>query len=172
MITTIADRLADSHLMREAAAPLAAVLRAISEAPGAVTPGIAAAALTLAAEQITVQAEACPKCSATEGDLCTRCTEASARAPRAELTICPECGATEGKRGPFRDSNAVRTHRARKHGILTQDAERGPRAAVFTGQPVFRTTAELASRYDYIITGAARPRASRPRRSTRMSSLS
>ena len=36
-------------------------------------------------------------------------------APRGELATCPECGMTGGKRGPFRDSNAVRTHRARKH---------------------------------------------------------
>jgi hypothetical protein len=79
------------------------------------------------------------------------------RAARAGLAACPECGATEGKRGPFPDSNAVRTHRARKHGILTKDAEHGPRAAVFTGTPVFRTTAELAARYDYFITGGGTP---------------
>jgi hypothetical protein len=79
------------------------------------------------------------------------------RVALADLVACPECGATEGKRGPFPDSNAVRTHRARKHGILTRDAERGPRAAVFTGTPVFRTTAELATRYDYFITGGGTP---------------
>jgi hypothetical protein len=79
------------------------------------------------------------------------------RVTLADLAACPECGATEGKRGPFPGSNAVRTHRARKHGILTKDAERGPRAAVFTGTPVFRTTAELAARYDYIITGGGTP---------------
>lgn len=77
------------------------------------------------------------------------------RVARGRLIACPECGATEGKRGPFPDSNAVRTHRARKHGILAKDAEHGPRAAVFTGTPVFRTTAELATRYDYIITGGS-----------------
>jgi hypothetical protein len=79
------------------------------------------------------------------------------RAGLGDLAACPNCGATEGKRGPFPDSNAVRTHRARKHGILTKDAERGPRAAVFSGTPIFRTTAELAVRYDYIITGGGRP---------------
>jgi uncharacterized protein YodC (DUF2158 family) len=79
------------------------------------------------------------------------------RVARADLTACPECGATEGKRGPFPDSNAVRTHRARKHGILTKDAEHGTRAAVFTGTPIFRTTTELATRYDYIITGGGTP---------------
>jgi hypothetical protein len=79
------------------------------------------------------------------------------RERRAELTACSECGATAGKRGPFRDSNAVRTHRARQHGILTKDAERGHRAAVFNGDPVFRTTEELAARYDYIITGGGTP---------------
>lgn len=79
------------------------------------------------------------------------------RVPPADLATCPECGAAEGKRGPFPNSNAVRTHRARKHGILTRDAERGPRAAMFTGVPVFRTTAELATRYDYIITGGGTP---------------
>lgn len=51
---------------------------------------------------------------------------ARGRAALADLAACPECGATEGKRGPFPGSNAVRTHRARKHGILTKDAERGP----------------------------------------------
>ena len=80
------------------------------------------------------------------------------RVALADLAACPECGATEGKRGPFPNSNAVRTHRARKHGILTKDAKHGPRAAVFTGTPVFRTTAELAARYDYIITGGGTPR--------------
>jgi hypothetical protein len=63
-----------------------------------------------------------------------------------------------GKRGPFLNSGAVRTHRGRKHGTLAKDAERTPRAAVFTGTPVFRTTAELAVRYDYIITGGGIPR--------------
>jgi hypothetical protein len=79
------------------------------------------------------------------------------RMARADLIACPECGTTEGKRGPFPDSNAVRTHRARKHGILTKDAERAPRAAVFTGTPVFRTTVELATRFDYMITGGGTP---------------
>jgi hypothetical protein len=79
------------------------------------------------------------------------------RAHRPEMPACPECGATEGKRGPFPNSDAVRKHRARKHGIITKDAERGTRAAVFTGQPAFRTTEELAERYDYIITGGGTP---------------
>jgi len=79
------------------------------------------------------------------------------RAPWPEMLSCPECGTTEGKRGPFPHSRAVATHRARKHGVLRASEPAHVRAAIFTGQPEFRTTAELANRYDYIITGGGMP---------------
>ncbi len=41
--------------------------------------------------------------------------------------------------------------------ILAQRGWIALRAAIFTGQPEFRTTAELADRYDYIITGGGTP---------------
>jgi hypothetical protein len=79
------------------------------------------------------------------------------RAALPELLSCPECGTTEGKRGPFPHSRAVATHRARKHGVLRASEPAQTRAAVFTGTPAFRTTEELAERYDYIITGGGTP---------------
>src|SRR5262249_30939493 len=79
------------------------------------------------------------------------------RAPRPEMPSCPECGATKGKRGPFPHSRAVATHRARKHGVLRASEPAQVRAAIFAGQPEFRTTAELAGRYDCIITGGGTP---------------
>jgi hypothetical protein len=48
---------ADPDLLHETAGPLAAVLRALDESL-AVTPAVAAASLTLAAEQLTAEAEA------------------------------------------------------------------------------------------------------------------
>src|SRR6266568_1416665 len=71
------------------------------------------------------------------------------RAPLPKMTVCPECGAAGLKR--------VATHRARMHGIHRASEPARVRAAVFTGKPAFRTTEELASRYDYIITGGGTP---------------
>ncbi len=85
MIDTIADRAAPGYLMRGTAGPLAAVLRALGEAPGDLTPAVADAALILAAEQLTAQAEACPVCADSEGDLCDRCTVRSDRAASFRL---------------------------------------------------------------------------------------
>jgi hypothetical protein len=69
--------------------------------------------------------------------------------PLPQMTACPECGAVGLKR--------VATYRARKHGMLRSNEPARTRAAVFTGQPAFRTTGELADRWDYIITGGGTP---------------
>ncbi len=70
--------------------------------------------------------------------------------------VCPECGTAKGKRGPFASLNAVHVHRARAHGVRAEKSTRF-RRSVFRGKPAFRTTGELADRWDYIITGGGAP---------------
>jgi hypothetical protein len=71
-------------LGQELAGPLSAVLRALDEAPDSLTPAVASAALILAAEQLTAEAEACPVCPGLPG-LCPACTELSGRAVSLRL---------------------------------------------------------------------------------------
>jgi hypothetical protein len=59
-----------------AAGPLAGVARALGESPDSLSPCVTAAALILAAEQLTTQAEAC-ECAAAEGGLCEACQQLS-----------------------------------------------------------------------------------------------
>jgi hypothetical protein len=78
MIDTMTDQAPADHL-HEAAAPLAAVLRALGEAPEAIPPAVASTALALAAEAVTSEAESC-SCAISPGDLCDRCWSLSRQA--------------------------------------------------------------------------------------------
>ena len=73
----------DTGLAQELAGPLAAVLRSLNE-PGRPQPAVAVAAHILAAEQLTVQAEACETCPGL-ADLCTGCRARSKRAATHRL---------------------------------------------------------------------------------------
>jgi|RhiMetdeSRZDD1v2_1073273.scaffolds.fasta_scaffold1914529_2 hypothetical protein len=73
MTHTIAAR---DYLIQDAAGPLDAVARAIGEAPGTLSPCVTAAALILAAEQLTAEAEACQVCLCWPGQ-CEACQQRS-----------------------------------------------------------------------------------------------
>jgi hypothetical protein len=80
MLATVTPQTEPGHL-HQAAGPLAAVLRALGEAPEglAVTPDLASAALIFMAELITARCESC-ECASSPGDICPGCERLSAQA--------------------------------------------------------------------------------------------
>jgi hypothetical protein len=62
--------------VQDAAGPLADVAHVLGSAPGTLSPGVTAAALILAAEQLTAQAESCQVCPRWPGQ-CEACQQRS-----------------------------------------------------------------------------------------------
>jgi hypothetical protein len=65
-----------------------------------------------------------------------------------DYSTCPECGTKVGKRGPFSGHRALRTHRAKAHGVA-------PRGVAYTETAGFVRTDELTTAHELVLSAQA-----------------